>query len=163
MVNKVILIGNLGSDPEVRHLESGAAVAKFSIATNERYKDKTGETKTVTEWHDIIAWRGLAEVAEKYLTKGKMIYVEGKLTTRQWQDQNGVTRRTTEVIANNFQMLGGRSNGSGNNFPSEADAPVGNNPLPASSMSEIPAAPKAPPAQPTGNPSAPSAEDDLPF
>lgn len=162
MVNKVILIGNLGSDPEVRHLESGAAVAKFSIATNERYKDKTGETKTVTEWHDIIAWRGLAEVAEKYLTKGKMVYVEGKLTTRQWQDQNGVSRRTTEVIANSFQMLGGRSTGSGNNFPSEADAPASTNPLPASSMAEVPAAPKAP-AQPTANPSAPVAEDDLPF
>lgn len=105
MINKVTLIGNLGQDPEVRHLESGAVVAKFSIATNERYKDKSGELKTLTEWHDVVMWRGLAETAERLLKKGMLVYVEGKLTHRKWQDKEGNTRKTTEVLANTFQLL----------------------------------------------------------
>jgi len=105
MINKVVLIGNLGQDPEVRHLESGAVVARFSLATNERYKDKSGETKTITEWHDVVLWRGLAELAERLLSKGKLVYVEGKLTHRKWQDKEGNARKTTEVVANNFQIL----------------------------------------------------------
>jgi len=160
-----MLIGNLGGDPEVRHLESGASVAKFSIATNERYKDKMGETQTITEWHDVIAWRGLATVAEKYLKKGSMVYVEGKLTTRKWQDNNGQARRTTEVVANNFQILDRRENagGSGNNFPSSENEPVGNKPLPASSMTPI-TPPSAPDTTPVVNEPAPGKmEDDLPF
>ena len=106
-VNKVILIGNLGKDPEVRHLENGASVANFSIATSENYKDrKTGEKVSQTEWHNIVVWRGLAEIAEKYLKKGDKIYIEGKLKTRNWMDQEGKNRYTTEVIADNMTMLG---------------------------------------------------------
>lgn len=112
-INKVILIGNLGKDPEVRHLESGVAVCNFSIATGETYKDKnSGEKVTHTEWHNIVLWRGLAEVAEKYLKKGAKIYIEGKLRTRSWQDQEGNTRYTTEILGDNMTMLGkaGESN-----------------------------------------------------
>ena len=116
-VNKVILVGNLGKDPEVRHLESGAAVANFSLATSETYKDKTsGERKTITEWHNIVLWRGLAEVAEKYLKKGDSIYVEGKIRSRQWKDKDENTRYTTEVVGDNMVMLGGKP--SGQNSPS---------------------------------------------
>lgn len=108
-VNKVILIGNLGKDPEVRHLENGTAVANFSLATSESYRDRTsGERKTITEWHNIVLWRGLAEIAEKYLNKGDQVYIEGKLRTRSWEDQNGVTKYTTEVVGDNMTMLGGR-------------------------------------------------------
>ena len=89
-VNKAIIIGNLGKDPEVKHLDNGAVVCNFSIATSETYKDKnTGEKKTTTEWHNIVLWRGLAEVAEKYLKKGAKVYIEGKLKTRKWQDKDG--------------------------------------------------------------------------
>jgi single-strand DNA-binding protein len=106
-INKVILVGNLGKDPEVRYLEGGTAVANFPIATSETFKDRTsGERKTNTEWHNIVVWRGLAEIAEKYLKKGSQIYLEGKLRTRQWQDKDGNNRYTTEVIADNLQMLG---------------------------------------------------------
>ena len=106
-VNKVILIGNLGKDPEIRHLENGAAVANFSIATSENYKDrKTGEKVSQTEWHNIVAWRGLAEIAEKYLKKGAKVYIEGKLKTRTWQDKEGNNRYSTEVITDNLTMLG---------------------------------------------------------
>ncbi len=109
-VNKVILIGNLGKDPEVRHLESGVMVANFPLATTESYKDRnTGERRQVTEWHNIVLWRGLAEVTEAYLKKGNQVYVEGKLRTRSWTDQEGNTRYTTEVIADNMTMLGGRA------------------------------------------------------
>jgi single-strand DNA-binding protein len=106
-INKVILIGNLGKDPEVRHLENGACVANFSIATSENYKDrKTGEKVSQTEWHNIVIWRALAEIAEKYLKKGDKVYIEGKLKTRSWQDQEGKNRYTTEIIADNLTMLG---------------------------------------------------------
>ena len=106
-INKVILIGNLGKDPEVRYLESGVAVCNFSIATGETYKDKnSGEKVTHTEWHNIVLWRGLAEVAEKYLKKGAKIYIEGKLRTRSWQDQEGQTKYTTEILGDNMTMLG---------------------------------------------------------
>ncbi len=109
-VNKVILIGNLGKDPEVRHLESGAVVANFPIATSETYKDrKSGEKITQTEWHNIVIWRGLAEVAEKYLKKGSSVYIEGKLRTRSWDDKEGNKRYTTEIVADNMTMLGGKS------------------------------------------------------
>ncbi|MBK9177185.1 MAG: single-stranded DNA-binding protein [Flavobacteriales bacterium] len=105
-VNKVILIGNLGADPEVRHLQNGAAVANFRIATSETYKDKqTGEKREQTEWHSIVAWRALAEIVEKYLRKGSKVYVEGKLRTRQWQDKDGNTRYTTEIHADEMTML----------------------------------------------------------
>ncbi len=116
-VNKVILVGNLGRDPEVRHLESGAVVASFSIATSETYKDRTsGERREQTEWHNIVLWRGLAEVAEKYLHKGDSVYIEGKLRTRSWE-KDGVTRYTTEIVGDNMTMLGSRSSGGGSNVP----------------------------------------------
>lgn len=107
-INKVILIGNLGKDPEVRHLESGVSVANFTLATTENYKDRTGQKQSQTEWHNIVVWRGLAEVAEKYLKKGSQIYVEGKLRSRSWNDKDGVTRYTTEIVADNFTMLGSK-------------------------------------------------------
>lgn len=105
-VNKVILIGNLGKDPEVRHLENGGVVANFTLATSEIYTDRsTGEKKENTDWHDIVVWRGLAEVAEKYLKKGYKVYVEGKLKKRSWQDKEGNTRYTTEVVADEMTIL----------------------------------------------------------
>lgn len=105
-VNKVILIGNLGKDPEVRRLENGAVVANFSLATSESYIDKsTGEKREVTDWHDIVLWRGLAEVAEKYVRKGYKVYIEGKLKKRSWQDKEGNTRYTTEIVADEMTIL----------------------------------------------------------
>ncbi|MDP4711527.1 MAG: single-stranded DNA-binding protein [Saprospiraceae bacterium] len=105
MVNRVILIGNLGKDPEFRSLENGAALARFSLATSESYKDKGGNWQQQTEWHDIVVWRNLAERAQATLKKGMTVYVEGKLTHRTWQDQEGNTKRTTEVVANYFRVL----------------------------------------------------------
>ena len=96
MVNKVTLIGRLGADPEVRRLENGAAVAKLNIATNENYRDKNGEWQKLTEWHNVVVWRWLAERAEQYLKKGSLVFIEGKLTTRKWQDKDGNNRYTTE-------------------------------------------------------------------
>ena len=116
-VNKVILVGNLGKDPEVRHLESGVAVANFPIATSETYKDKSGTRQEQTEWHNIVLWRGLAEIAEKYLKKGNQIYVEGKLRSRSWEDKEGNTRYITEVVGDNLTMLGSKSD----NSPSHED------------------------------------------
>ena len=105
MINKVILIGNLGADPEVRHLENGAAVARLRVATSERYRDKNDEWQSVTEWHTVTAWRWLAERAERSLRKGSMVYIEGKLTTRKWQDRDGNERYSTEVVANVLRSL----------------------------------------------------------
>ncbi|MDC0249457.1 single-stranded DNA-binding protein [Flavobacteriales bacterium] len=107
-VNKVILIGNLGKDPEVRYLDNGVAVANFSLATTEKYKNKEGERVSQTEWHNIVLWRGLAEVAEKYLKKGASVYVEGKIKNRKWEDKEGNTRYNTEILADNMTMLGGK-------------------------------------------------------
>jgi single-strand DNA-binding protein len=111
-VNKVILVGNLGKDPEIRHLDNGIAVANFSLATTESYTNKQGERVNQTEWHNIVLWRGLADVAEKYLKKGNSIYVEGKINTRKWEDKEGVTRYSTDIIADKMTMLGSRSNNS---------------------------------------------------
>jgi len=105
-LNKVSLIGNLGQDPEVRHLENGASVANFSIATTESFTDKnTGQRRDITDWHNIVVWRGLAKVVEQYVKKGHKVYVEGKLKTRQWQDKENNTRYTTEVVVDNLIML----------------------------------------------------------
>jgi single-strand DNA-binding protein len=109
-VNKVILVGNLGKDPEVKYLDSGVAVANFSLATTENYKNKEGERVSQTEWHNIVLWRGLAEVAEKWLKKGSSVYIEGKIKTRKWEDKDGNTRYNTEILADNMTMLGGKSN-----------------------------------------------------
>ena len=124
MYNKVILIGNLGRDPEIRKLEGGTAVGKFSVATNENYKDQSGEWQTRTEWHDVVVWRGLAERAERDLKKGNMVFVEGKLTHRKWQDKDGNNRYTTEVLANVVRKLdrSDRPDGGGG-FPSLEDMP----------------------------------------
>jgi single-strand DNA-binding protein len=113
MINKVILIGNLGRDPEVRHLESGAVVANFTMATNENYLDKkSGQWQKITQWHTIVAWRNLAERVEKSLKKGNLVYVEGKLTHRKYQDKEGVERYITEVVANVVRSLEKREEGS---------------------------------------------------
>jgi single-strand DNA-binding protein len=111
MVNKVTLIGRLGKDPEVRTLDSGTNIAKFSVATDESYKDKNGEWQTQTEWHNVILWRGLAERAEQSLKKGSLVYIEGKLTSRSWQDEQGNTNYITEVRGNYFRVIQKESNG----------------------------------------------------
>jgi single-strand DNA-binding protein len=107
-VNRVILIGNLGKDPEIRSLEGGVKVANFSLATTETFKGKNGEKVDQTEWHNIVLWRGLAEVAETYLKKGNTVFIEGKIKTRDWTDKDGNKRYTTEIVADNMVMLGGR-------------------------------------------------------
>ncbi|PSR06041.1 MAG: single-stranded DNA-binding protein [Bacteroidetes bacterium SW_10_40_5] len=106
-VNKAILAGHLGKDPEIRYTSANVPVANFSIATNQVYRDKNGENQDTTEWHNIVAWNKLAEVAEKVLKKGRLVYVEGRLQTRQWEDKEGNTRYTTEVRADNMTLLGG--------------------------------------------------------
>jgi len=106
-VNKAILAGHLGKDPEIRYTSTNVPVANFSIATNQVYRDKNGENQDTTEWHNIVAWNKLAEVAEKVLKKGRLVYVEGRLQTRQWEDKEGNTRYTTEVRADNMTLLGG--------------------------------------------------------
>jgi single-strand DNA-binding protein len=109
-VNKVILIGNLGKDPEVRRLENGGIVANFPLATSETYTDRTtGEKRDTTDWHTIVLWRGLAEVAEKYVRKGQKVYVEGKLKTRSWTDKEGISRYTTEIVADELTILSPRN------------------------------------------------------
>lgn len=112
------MIGNLGRDPEVRHLEGGASVAKFPIATNESYKDKSGNWQTITEWHDIVVWRQLAERAERDLKKGMLVYVEGKLRKRKYQDKDGVDRYVVEVVANTIKILEKRESREEGYFPS---------------------------------------------
>jgi len=114
-VNKVILVGNLGNDPEVRHLNSGAVVANFNLATSETYTNRNGEKVTQTEWHRVELWDNLARVAENYLKKGKSVYVEGKIKTDNWEDQEGVKRSTTKIRALSMQLLGGKGDDSYNN------------------------------------------------
>ena len=105
-VNKVILVGNVGKDPDIRYLEGGTAVCSFPLATSETYRNRNGERITTTEWHNIVLWRGLAEIAERYVKKGTQLYIEGRIRTRSWDDRDGNKRYTTEIIADNMQMLG---------------------------------------------------------
>ncbi len=154
MVNKVILIGNVGADPDVRYLDGGVAVANIRLATTERYRNRNGENIDQTEWHNVVLWRGLAEVVEKYVKKGMRLYIEGRLRTRSWDDQNSVKRYTTEIFADNMQML---SRADDNNAPSSRPASSYTAPSPASS----PAAPSAYP-QPAADMQADDS-DDLPF
>lgn len=105
-VNKVILVGNTGKDPEVRHLESGVSVASFPMATTETYRNKSGEKVSNTEWHNVVLWRGLAEIAERYIKKGTQLYIEGKIRTRSWDDKEGNKRYTTEIVGDVLQLLG---------------------------------------------------------
>ena len=138
-VNKVILIGNLGSDPELKYTPSGAAVTNFNVATNEIWNDKDGNKQERTEWHRVVLWRKLAEIAGEYLKKGSKVYLEGRLQTRSWEDKDGVKRYTTEVVADNMTMLDAKGEGG------------------SSSVSSAPPPSEAPPAADSG------AEDDLPF
>jgi single-strand DNA-binding protein len=142
-VNKVILLGRLGKDPELRYTPSGAAVVSFSVATDLTWKDQDGNQKQQTEWHRVVAWRKLAEIVGNYLKKGSLVYIEGRLQTRSWTDQNNVTRYTTEVIADNLTMVGPKMDRTGE--------PVDIPPLTDDFV----------PSEPEGTP-APS-EDDLPF
>ena len=145
-VNKVIVVGNLGSDPDTRYVPSGSAVTNLSIATSESWKDKqTGEQKERTEWHKVAMFGRLAEIAAEYLRKGSQVYIEGKLRTRKWQDKEGKDRWTTEIVADEMQMLGGRSGGG---------APAMND----SSRSNDSAGSNAPPAAPSTD-----FDDDIPF
>ena len=115
-LNKVMIIGNLGKDPEVRMIPNGDKVVNFSVATTERFKDAAGVKKEKTEWHKIVLWRGLAEIAEKYLRKGSTVYIEGKLTTRKWE-KDGVTHYSTDVVGETLQMLGGKQDSQGQQSP----------------------------------------------
>ncbi len=141
-VNKVILVGNVGRDPETRHLDKGVSVANFSLATTETYTAKTGEKVSTTEWHNIVAWRGLAEVAEKYVRKGSQLYIEGRIRTRAWDDKDGVKRYTTEIYADTMQMLGKRDGSAESN-----GMPAQNEQSPSVAEPDF----------------SPSEEDDLPF
>ena len=128
-INKVIIVGNLGADPEVRYMPSGGAVANISVATSETWKDKqSGERQERTEWHRIVFFNRLAEIAGEYLRKGSKVYVEGSLRTRKWQDQNNVDRYTTEIVASDMQMLDGRGEAGASSAPrqgsSQQSAPV---------------------------------------
>ena len=158
----MILIGNLGQDPEVRYLEGGTAVANLRIATSETYRDRTTQERiTQTEWHNVVLWRGLAEIAEKYLRKGNQVYVEGKLRTRSWEDQSGQTRYSTEVVADNMTMLGGRAEeGGGMPASQPAAAPAQQ---PAQPAQPAQSAPAQPAAQPAPQATKEDPEDDLPF
>lgn len=117
-LNKVMLIGNVGKEPEIRYLDkqSNAKVASFSLATTERYKDRSGEMREMTEWHNIVAWRNSADIVEKYVHKGTQLYIEGRLRTRSWDDQNGNKRYTTEINVDNLQLLGRKGEGQDQNF-----------------------------------------------
>ena len=149
-VNKVILIGRLGKDPEVKYTPSGAPVAKFSLATDEVFKDRSGEQQKRTEWHNIVAWNKLAEICGEYLTKGKLVYIEGSIRSRQWEDQAGNKRTAYDIVAGRMQMLGSKADSdraaaAGAAAPSAERAPV-----------EKPPAPE-PPAEPE------ITDEDVPF
>ena len=127
-VNRVILVGNLGKDPEIRDLQSGDKVATFPLATSESYKNKEGQRVNQTEWHNLVLWRGLAKIAEQYLNKGSMVYVEGKLRTRTWEDkEKGITRYSTEVVVDNLKMLGGKKDENNQNNQSQENTTNTNN------------------------------------
>ena len=144
-VNKVILVGNLGRDPELRRTQSGSSVASFSLATTERWSDKSGERKDRTEWHNIVAWGKLADLANQYLKKGRSVYIEGRITNRSWDDQDGNKRYKTEIVANQIQFLG--SPGDTGSSSAAASEPAGEAFDSADSVSEP----------------EPVVEDDLPF
>ena len=135
-VNKVILIGNLGRDPEVRYMPSGDAVANITIATTETWKDKAGEKQEQTEWHRVAMFGKTAEIAGEYLKKGSQVYIEGKLQTRKWTDKEGQERYTTEIRADRMQMLGSRSGGSERMAPPDDDAPPRSTAAPAKKAAE---------------------------
>jgi single-strand DNA-binding protein len=151
-VNKVILIGNLGKDPELKYTANGQAVCTFSLATTERRTDKSGQRKDITEWHNIVLWAKTAELAKQYLTKGRSCYIEGRIQTRSWDDKDGTKKYKTEIIGNTLQFLGGApgAGGASNSAPHPADAPGAGTDMDYDQAS----APEAPSA---------GAQDDLPF
>jgi len=161
-VNKVILIGRLGKDPEVRYMPNGEAVTNATLATSENWKDKSGAKNERTEWHTLVFYRRLAEIAGEYLKKGSMIYVEGKLQTRKWQDKEGKDRYTTEIIVNEMTMLGGKS--TGGNFEVVEDQQYSAPQSSAPQRSAAPArpAPAAAPSSSQGR-SFDNFDDDIPF
>lgn len=133
-VNKVTLIGNLGKDPDLQYLEGNIAVAKFPLATTETFKDKTGNLVSQTEWHTVVLWRGLAELAQKYLHKGSLVYIEGRLRTRSWEDKDKNRRFSTEIVGDNLVMLDKRKEGNGDD-PSIDNSHSGNDSYPEQDMS----------------------------
>ncbi len=160
-VNKVILVGNLGSDPEIRYTGSGTAVCNFSLATSESYKDRDGNQVENTEWHRIVAWARLAEICGEYLKKGRQVYIEGQLQTRQWEDKDGNTKYTTEIKAREMQMLGSRDGGGGSDDFGNMDQSAPSRPQRSSNNgggSRQPA-----PAQSGGGDDWAPDDDDLPF
>jgi single stranded DNA-binding protein (ssb) len=164
-VNKVILIGNIGQDPEVRYTPGGSAITNISVATSETWKDKqTGQSQERTEWHRVVFFNRLAEIAGEYLRKGSKVYIEGSLRTRKWQDQQGQDRYTTEIVANEMQMLDGRgSEGASSSAPSSygdygAPAPAQSSGRPAPANNQRSAPPSAAPA-----PDFDGFDDDIPF
>ena len=132
MINKVILIGNLGADPELRHTQSGVTVASFRVATTERWKGQDGQMQEQTEWHSIVAWKRLGEICGEYLSKGSRVYIEGKLQTRKWQDQDGKDRYTTEIKVREMKMLDSRGGGdrSGSAGADGSAPPIGDDSVP---------------------------------
>ncbi len=126
-LNKIMLIGNLGRDPEIRYTPEGTPVANFSIATSENWTDKSGSRQEHTEWHNIVAWNRLADLSQKYLSKGRQVYIEGRIRTREWNDREGNKRRTTEVIATQMVLLGSRTQSSEMNVPPSETATKANN------------------------------------
>ncbi len=153
-VNKVILIGRLGKDPETRYMPNGEAVTNTAIATSENWKDKSGEKQEKTEWHNLVFYRRLAEIAGEYLKKGSQIYVEGKLQTRKWQTKEGQDRYTTEIIVNEMTMLGGKSSG-GSSFEVVEK--------PAAASEEFSAAPASKKPAPAAKSNFDNFDDDIPF
>jgi len=152
-VNKVILVGRLGRDPELKYTPGGAPVAKFSLATDESFKDKTGEKQERTEWHNIVAWNKLAEICGEYLTKGKLVFIEGSIRSRQWQDQAGNKRTSYEIIANQMQMLGSKAD-SDRMASASMERPVPERQAPA---------PPPPAAEPVAPPEHEISDEDIPF
>ncbi|MCI1639733.1 MAG: single-stranded DNA-binding protein [Bacteroidales bacterium] len=160
-LNKVLLIGNVGKDPEVRYIDGNAnsgnvKVASFPLATSERYKDRNGELHENTEWHNIVAWRNSADIAEKYIRKGSQLFVEGKLRTRSWTDQNNNKKYTTEIIVDNLQMLGRKSENTGAEQNAGYQKPSAGTYVQAKAET-------AANAQPSGNVQQDDVTDDLPF
>lgn len=163
-VNKVILIGNLGKDPDVRYMPSGKAVANVTIATNESWKDRnTGEKQERTEWHNVVFYSPLAEIVGQYLRKGSSVFVEGRLQTRKWQDKTtGQDRYTTEIVASEMKMLGGRGGGSGGSAPFPGEGPeMDSTPTPRSPQGPAPSTVRPMPPQP--GPDSGGFDDDIPF
>lgn len=159
-VNKVIIVGNLGRDPETRYMPNGDAVTNVAVATTESWKDKnSGEKKELTEWHRITFYRKLAEIAGQYLKKGSQVYVEGRLQTRKWTDKDGVERYTTEIIADTMQMLGSRQGMGGGGAPMDDD--YGNAPVPRQNTGGGGGAPRGAASKPASNFS--DMDDDIPF